>query len=504
MSPKTVSFRTLGCKQNQYDTDYLKDTFRERGFQVRDGGPTDLVVVNTCAVTSKSAAKCRQAIRAAARTGAKVIVTGCYAQVSGEELAGIPGVIVVGGVRGRGELASLAEQALGQAGDCPIMAVRPHEEGQAFEETPVPSPSLTRAFIKIQEGCGDFCSYCIVPYARGPSRSRGVDAVLAEVENLVEKGFKEIVLTGTHLGLYEAAYGSDTVGLSDVLPEPSSSADAAQADGRDTDELFDTIPAPSPPAKDAQCDWVDTAAPPDAISAPLSPTDTAHHAGDNIVRLPGIIRRICEIKGLMRLRVSSLEPHDVTPDLIHCLRFPQVCQHLHLPLQSGSDDVLKRMGRRYDRAEFLRIVDEVRKVVPDLGISTDIIVGFPGEAEEDFRDTLAVARAAAFSRIHAFKYSPRPGTRASEFGGKVPEKEKDARAQRLIQLGRELSNDFHSKHIGKAVEILVEDDRAPDGSLTGVTRNYIRAYIEGGDRLRGQLLQATAVCLTPDGVFCEA
>lgn len=503
MSPKTVSFRTLGCKQNQYDTDYLKDTFRERGFQVLDRGPTDLVVVNTCAVTSKSAAKCRQAIRAAARTGAKVIVTGCYAQVSGEELAGIPGVIVVGGVRGRGELASLAEQALGEAGDCPILAVRPHEEGQAFEETPVPSPSLTRAFMKIQEGCGDFCSYCIVPYARGPSRSRGVDAVLAEAQNLVKRGFKEIVLTGTHLGLYEAACEDDTVGLPDVLLASRPSTDIGQSDGENAVGFSCTVPALPPSAKGAQCHEGDTVTPTGVITS-LPPTNTVQCDDGDTIRLPGIIRRICEIKGLMRLRVSSLEPHDVTPDLIHCLRLPQVCQHLHLPLQSGSDDVLRRMGRRYSRDEFLQIVHDVRKVVPDAGISTDIIVGFPGETEADFQDTLAVARAAAFSRIHVFKYSPRPGTRASQFGGKVPEKEKNARAQRLIKLGGELSNDFHSKHIGKAVEILVEDDRAPDGSLTGVTRNYIRAYIEGSDRLRGQLMQATAVRLTLDGLFCEA
>lgn len=432
MSRKTVSFRTLGCKQNQYDTDYLKETFRQRGFEVLDEGPADIVVINTCAVTSRSAAKCRQAIRAAARTGAKVIVTGCYSQVAKDEIAGIPGVIVVGGVRGRGELASLAEQALAEDRDRPIVAVLPHEQGEAFEETPVPSPSLTRAFMKIQEGCGDFCSYCIVPYARGPSRSRNVDAVLSEAKSLVEKGFKEIVLTGTHLGLYSETHNGKTVGL------------------------------------------------------------------------PEIIRMICDIKGLTRLRISSLEPHDVTRDLIHCLRFPQICHHLHLPLQSGSDGVLRRMGRRYTSEEFLRIVESVREVAPDVGISTDIIAGFPGETEKDFQATLDVARAAAFSRIHAFKFSARPGTRAAEFGEKVADKEKDARIDRLIELGRELSRDFHSKHIGRPVEILVEDDRAPDGSLTGVTRNYIRAYIEGSDNLRGTLLQATVVSLAPDGVLCKA
>ncbi len=440
MIRKTVSFKTLGCRQNQYDTDFLKQTFRDKGFQVVDSGPTDLVVVNTCAVTTRSAAKCRQAIRAAVRTGAKVLVTGCYSQVAQDEIVDIPGVVVVSGVHARGELASLAEKALlseasqnGQSGQSPpVIAVRPHDDGELFEETPVPSPSLTRAYLKIQEGCGDFCTYCIVPFARGPSRSRDPERVLEEVRSLVQKGFKELVLTGTHLGLY----------------------------GQDLNA--------------------------------------------NKTSLAKMVRDICLVPGLMRLRLSSLEPHDVTQDLIDCLRRPQVCHHLHLPLQSGSERILRLMGRRYRAKDFLVTLENVRKVAPDVGISTDIIAGFPGETEDDHKDTLKVMQAAGFSRVHTFKFSARPGTRAWEFPDKVPEKHKQARVNDIMELGRELSLEFHSKHVGGDFEVLVEEARTAEGFLTGVTRNFVRCYLPGGDELKETLQNVRVKCVTSDGVFCEA
>lgn len=418
MPEKTVSFRTFGCKQNQYDTDFLRESFERKGFRVVDDGPSDVVVINTCAVTAKGAAKCRQAIRAAARNGAKVVVTGCYSQVAPQDVADIPGVIAVGGVRGRSDLADLALQAL-ESGKT-ALGVTPHEapgtKAQAFEETPVETPSLTRAFLKIQEGCGDFCAYCIVPLARGPSRSRPPQRILGEARALVAKGYKEIVLTGTHIGLY----GKE---------EP------------------DTLPT-----------------------------------------LPEVVRQVSQVEGLVRLRISSLEPHDVDEDLLDCLRLPQVCAHLHLPLQSGSDRVLRAMGRRYNVQGFLRVVEEARKIAPNAGITTDIIAGFPGESRSDFEETLNVARAASFSRIHAFKFSPRPGTRAFSSQGKVPESEKDERVGRLIELGKELSLSFHRKHEGRVMEVLTEDDRTRAGLLTGVTRNYVRCEFGGGDEHKGKLV----------------
>jgi len=407
---KTVSFRTFGCKQNRYDTDFLRESFERKGFVVAEDD-ADVVVINTCAVTARSAQKCRQAIRAAARRGAKVVVTGCYPQIASDEVKEIPGVIAVSGVRERSRLADLVLEAL-ETG-APVVEVKPHVAGEEFEETEVQQPDLTRAFLKIQEGCGDYCTYCIVPYARGPSRSRSPESVIREAERLVQRGYKEIVLTGTHIGLY----------------------------------------------------------------------------GEG--NLPRLVEEVGRIEGLIRLRISSLEPHDVTPELLDCLRLPNVCHHLHLPLQSGSDRILRMMGRRYDVALFMDIVGRARRVAPDLGLTTDIIAGFPGETEEDFRESLTVAREAGFSRIHAFKYSVRPGTRAAAFEDKVPEKVKEERVSALISLGRELSGAFHRRLVGRDFEVLVEDDREKDGLLAGFTRNYVRCRFSGEDDLKGKVISVT-------------
>lgn len=432
---KTVAFRTLGCKQNQYETDFLREAFAANGFEVVNAEPADVVVINTCAVTQRGAAKCRQAIRRAVRRGARVVVTGCYGQVAPGEVAEIPGVILVTGVHGRDQIVSLVKDAISAEGTengSPIVEVKPHAKGQPFQETPVQRPVLTRAFLKMQEGCDDFCTYCIVPYARGPSRSRPVRAVLEEARGLVERGYKEIVLTGTHLGLY--------------------------GKGEEQGEF---------PA------------------------------------LSEVVQRLCNVPGLQRLRISSLEPHDVTEELIECLKLPQVCHHLHLPVQSGSDRILKMMGRRYDVSSFLETVRAARETAPDVGITTDIIAGFPGETEEDFRRTLDVARVAGFSRIHAFKFSARPMTRAYHFPGKVPEKEKERRVSELIRLGKELSDEFHRKHVGRIVEVLVEDQRAGNGLLTGLTGNYIRCFLPGPDILRGQVISGKVVRKTSTGVHLE-
>jgi threonylcarbamoyladenosine tRNA methylthiotransferase MtaB len=424
-----IGFKTFGCKLNQYDTDFLKQAFQDAGYTVADRGPFDLVAINTCAVTARGAAKCRQAIRQAARSGAKVLVTGCYSQVAQEELEDLPGVVAVTGVLDRESLVEIAGKAL-SAGET-VVQVKPHTSDQPFQETPVREPSLTRAFLKIQEGCNDYCTYCIVPYARGPSRSRAVDSILEEARSLVEKGYKEIVLTGTHIGLY----------------------------GRDL---------------------------------------TGQNTG-----LPDVVRQLTQIEGLLRLRISSLEPHDVTPGLVHCLRFPQVCNHLHLPIQSGSDKVLKMMGRRYDVATFLDIVDQVRRVAPDIGLSADVIVGFPGETEEDFESTLNLIKQVKFSRLHVFKFSPRPGTPAYGFPGKVSGKEMERRSKAVISVGKELSSGFHRKLIGRQVEVLVEDDRARDGKLQGVTRNYVKTWFDGPEELKGQVIAVRAFQALSEGLLCE-
>ena len=407
-SGPTVFFKTFGCRQNQYDTDYLKELFRNRGYRVVEEGPADIVVVNTCAVTGRSVAKARQAIRSFARQGAKVVVTGCYAQVAPEHVAGLPGVVAVSGVRGKGLALEALDEALKGAAEKPVVRVLPHRKGEVFEGGLVEHPTLTHAYLKVQEGCEDYCTYCIVPFARGPSRSKPVAEVLKEAEKLIAAGKKELVLTGTHLGLY------------------------------------------GPPS------------------------------------LSSLVKEICRLPGLLRLRLSSLEPHDIDDELLDCLRIPQVCHHLHLPLQSGSDRILNLMGRKYTVASFARIAESARLIAPDLGLGTDIIVGFPGETDRDFESTLRALRDIGFSRVHAFRYSARPGTRAASLPGKVPEKEKSARLKEVLTVARELSLEFHRNYIGVPVEVLVEEK--PDrGMLTGVTRSYVRCWFDGRPDWAGEI-----------------
>ncbi len=418
----TVFVKTFGCRQNQYDTDYLKELFRRRGYRVVEEGPADIVVINTCAVTGRSAAKARQAIRAFARQGAKVVVTGCYSQIAPDQVADLPGVVAVSGVRGKDLALEALEEALKDGPGQTVVKIRPHEKGELFEEAFVEHPTLTHAYLKVQEGCDDYCTYCIVPFARGPSRSRPLKEVLKEAEKLIRMGKKELVLTGTHLGLY------------------------------------------GPP--------------------PLST----------------LVKEICRLPGLVRLRLSSLEPHDVDDELLDCLRMPQVCHHLHLPLQSGSDRILKLMGRRYTLASFAKIAESARRIAPDLGLGTDIIVGFPGETDQDFQSTLRALRDIGFSRVHAFRYSARPGTRAAALPGKVPEKEKSTRLKEVLKVARELSLSFHRRYVGVPVEVLVEEEPYR-GMLTGVTRSYVRCWFYGKPDWAGELREMVPTKATSQGLI---
>lgn len=418
----TVFFKTFGCRQNQYDTDCLKELFRRRGYRVVEEGPADIVVINTCAVTGRSAAKARQAIRGFARQGAKVVVTGCYSQIAPGQVAGLPGVVAVSGVRGKGLALEALEEALKDGSGKIVVKIRPHEKGELFEEAFVERPTLTHAYLKVQEGCDDYCTYCIVPFARGPSRSRPIEEVLKEAEKLIGMGKKELVLTGTHLGLY------------------------------------------GPP--------------------PLST----------------LVKEICRLPGLVRLRLSSLEPHDVDDELLDCLRMPQVCHYLHLPLQSGSDRILKLMGRRYTLASFAKIAESARRIAPDLGLGTDVIVGFPGETGEEFQSTLRALRDIGFSRVHAFRYSARPGTRAAALPGKVPEKEKSARLKEVLRVARELSLRFHRKYVGVPVEVLVEE-KLDRGMLTGVTRSYVRCWFDGKPDWAGEIREIVPTKATSQGLI---
>ena len=340
----SAAFVTLGCKVNQFETEVMEGLFKEAGYEiVEHSQPADVYVINTCSVTSLGDKKSRQLIRRVQRQNSEAIiaVTGCYAQIAPEQIKAIEGVRVVLGTANRRRIVEYVEQAILQNGKI-IDGVTDIMKVREFEDIPLlDMPTRTRAFLKIQEGCTNFCSYCIIPFTRGPLRSRPLDSVRREAEKLLANGFKEIVFTGIHLG----AYGRD-------FKDGTSLADAARA--------------------------------------------------------------VLDLPGLRRLRLSSLESIELSDELLALLRDnPKFSHHLHLPLQAGSDDVLKRMNRHYDRGEFSRLLARVRDAVPGVSVSTDVIVGFPGETEEMFAESLEYIRSLEFSRMHVFPYSPRTGTPAA-------------------------------------------------------------------------------------------
>jgi threonylcarbamoyladenosine tRNA methylthiotransferase MtaB len=429
MEIKTVACSTLGCKVNQYETSAIERLFAEKGYEITDfDHRADVYVINTCTVTHMGDRKSRQLIRRATRLNpdATIVVTGCYAQTAPGEIMDIPGVDIVVGTRDRAKIAELVEGV--SKGEGPLNAVTDIMSADAFEELP---PALlqnrVRAFLKIQEGCDNYCSYCIVPYARGPLRSRSMESILEETKKLLDQGYKEIVLTGIHTG----AYGKDVSG-----------------------EL----------------------------------------------NLAVLVQRISGLDGLYRLRLSSLEPQDVDYGLIDVLASsPVVCRHLHLPLQSGDDRVLERMRRRYTTKHFSNIVERIRQSMPGAAITSDIMVGFPGETEENFKNSLNFVREIGFADLHVFKYSPRRGTAAASFANQVPAEIKEERSKRLMHEAENLRREFISSHVGKKLYVLVEQSRAESNNLyEGLTDNYIKVVFPAQHSLRGKLVEVLGEKITGD------
>ena len=404
---RRAAFATLGCKVNQYETESMEGLFVERGYElVAFNEEADVYVINTCSVTQLGEKKSRQLIRRAHRMNPQAIVavTGCYAQAEADKIREMEGVGVVIGTRERGRIVDLVEEAMasGQTQN----AVGNIMEADVFEDIPLTErPLRTRAFLKIQEGCTNFCTYCIIPYTRGPLRSRPLGSIREEAQRLAESGFDEIVLTGIHLG----AYGRD-------LTEDIDLADAAQA--------------------------------------------------------------VLDAGNVKRLRIGSLESIEVSPKLLTLLKEDgRICHHLHLPLQAGHDTVLKAMNRHYTAAEFKDLLTHLLAEVPDLAISTDIIVGFPGETDEIFEATLDYVKSLPLARMHVFPYSRRKGTPAASYPNQVDEAVKKERAHRMGQLAEKKARAYAETWIGKDVEILVE--RCSGGRIEGLTPQYIRVYAEG-------------------------
>ena len=427
---RTVAFMTLGCKVNQYETETMEGLFRQAGYRVVPFTESaDVYIVNTCSVTMLGEKKSRQLVRRAQRQNeaALIAVTGCYAQLAPDVVGTLPGVRLIVGTQDRGRIVELVEEAA--AGSEVLRDVGDIMAADTFEDIPLfAAPERTRAFLKIQEGCQNFCTFCIIPYTRGPLRSRALASVRREAEKLVAAGFREIVLTGIHLG----AYGRDLTGTVTL-------ADAA--------------------------------------------------------------RTVLEIDGLQRLRLGSLESVELTPALFTLLRDDRrFARHLHLPLQAGSDAVLREMHRFYDTAGYERLLTRIREEVPGIAISTDIIVGFPGETEEMFQESLAFVRRQEFARVHVFPYSRRPATPAAARSDQVPHPVRRERVKMMQALADEMAADYHGKFIGTIVPVLFETQH--EGVADGLTDTYIRVYTKGPVKV-GEITAMRLLRLYRDGLWGE-
>ena len=448
-----VAFRTFGCRLNQYDTESIRTLLETSGRYetARDGA--DVYVVNTCSVTARADASARKALRRihAEHPEARIVVTGCYAQRAPEELAGLPGVSLVLGAADRGRVVD--ELARTRAGEAARVAVAPIAEARKFLEVPITEMrERRRAFVKIQEGCNESCAFCIVPQTRGVSRSREPEAVLEQVRRLVDGGYREIVVTGVHAGDYGRDLGAGAFG-------------------------------------------------PERSERPERPERPEPRDRRPIVEL---IERILAVPGLERFRLSSIEPASVSDELVSLMAGEEkFARHFHIPMQSGNDGVLARMRRRYTAAGFRRLVERIAERVPDCGIGTDVICGFPGESDAAFQDTFDALTELPITYIHPFTYSARPGSESAAWQDDVRSEVKKRRVGALKRLSRDKSRAFRERHVGRVAGVLPE---GPDG--TGWTDNYIRVTIDGADRaeaaLSGGVVRVTLVELASDGMLATA
>jgi threonylcarbamoyladenosine tRNA methylthiotransferase MtaB len=430
-----VALTTLGCKVNQYETQKILESFEARGFEVVPfDSPADVYVINTCSVTQSAEAKSRQTVRRAARQNPKAIVvmTGCYAQFTlrrGERVEDAHLIVPNPDKLKTAEIVLEQFPQLLASPSTPPPAGSSREQGEPKLGSPL---KRTRAVLKIQEGCNVFCSFCSIPYTRPLMRSRSYREVLEEARSLVQRGFKEIVLTGVLIGDYGVHSGSE---------------------GPDLSELC----------------------------AMLS-----------------------EIEGLERIRISSIEPTQIGDALIELLATNRkMCPHLHIPLQSGDSRILKAMNRPYDRAFYLDLCQRLRQRIPHLAISTDIMIGFPGEDEEAFQHTCQVVEAVAFCRAHLFRYSPRPGTPAERMPAQVPEPIKAERLQRLQAIVQAVQLRYAASFVGQVEMVRVESRSKQSGLMMGTSDHYLQVEFVGSPSLVGQLVPVRILEVSGEGILGE-
>ena len=426
---KVVKFITLGCKVNQYETNAMAQKFLEKGYQIieeetpeNEEIKPDICIINTCTVTNMSDRKSRQMLRRMKEKNPNTIVVavGCYAQVAKEELAKISEIDLVLGNNEKVEIVRHIEEYINNHIDnVELEDVMYSKEFSDFGN--VTYTEKTRAVIKIQDGCDRFCSYCIIPYARGRVRSRKPESIVSEITQIASNGIKEVVITGIHI----ASYGKDFV----------MSKDSKLAN----------------------------------------------------YRLIDLLEEINEIQGIQRIRLGSIEPLLITEEFVERLKkLEKICHHFHLSLQSGCDETLKRMNRRYTTEQFKEIVRLLRNAYDDVNLTTDVIVGFPGETDEEFSKTYKFLKEIKFYKMHIFKYSPRKGTKAAVMPNQISGDIKEERSRKLIELSDKNEIEYNESYIGKNVEVLFEEEK--DGIFKGHTQNYIMVYCELNKNLENQVI----------------
>ncbi len=425
---KKAAFHTLGCKVNQYETEAMKEQFASRGYEiVGEEDKADVYVINTCTVTNLADRKSRQYIRRMKKQcpEAVIAVTGCYAQVKPEELEALPEVNIVAGTGEKNNIADYVEEYM--KSHVKQKHILEYDALTSYHDKGIITSmdSRTRAYVKIQEGCNRFCSYCLIPFARGAVRSRDPEEIIEEVKTLIDKGFREVVLTGINTALYG------------------------------TEESF---------------------------GYPL----TTEEKREKMQGIEIIINRINALEGDFRIRLSSLEPTVVNADYVkRLMRYEKLCPHLHLSIQSGSDRIIGAMNRHYSRQDYIDIVRVLKAHDPHYGVTTDIICGFPGETEEDFEDSLRIVEEADFLKVHAFKFSKREGTAAWEMKDQIDGETKNERVTRLIKRSEEVTKKFLESSAGEVRRVIFEQEETGEKGeggeslISGYTENYIKVYVFG-------------------------
>lgn len=417
---KKVSFYTLGCKVNQYETNAMAQKFKESGYEIVDMNDdiSDICIVNTCTVTNMSDRKSRHSLRRVKEKNPSAIIAavGCYAQVAKNDLENMPEIDIVLGNEEKANIVQYVEKFI--ENEKKLIEIEDIATKKEFEDMgQITYTEKTRAFIKVQDGCNQFCSYCIIPYARGRVRSRNAESIIKEITQIAQNGIKEVVITGIHVASYGRDFGNEN-GLIELL------------------------------------------------------------------------EKINEIEGIKRIRLGSLEPKIITEEFMQILsKLEKICHHFHLSLQSGCDATLKRMNRKYTTSEVKEIIERLRRYYDDVMLTTDIIVGFPGETEEEFETTYQFLKQAKLYKMHVFQYSPRKGTRAAVMPNQIDGNIKEARSKKLIELSNENQKMYNQQLVGKEAEVLFEDKEVEDGItyFRGHTQNYVLVKYKTDENLENTL-----------------